>query len=97
MPGSWESIPSNNAGPQGTPGVRGRGHSSPPRAHRSGDGKGCSPGGRHRNSGSVHGGTGAFGGFEGTWNGGTAGGGGSGPSWGDPTAAQSTKVSASGW
>lgn len=29
MPGSWETVPSNNAGPQGTPGGRSRGHSSP--------------------------------------------------------------------
>lgn len=79
MPGSWESVPSNNtAAQQETPGGR-----------SSGADLGGAFGGR--SGGGGGGGTGAFGGFEGTWNTAAGVGSGGGPAWGDPTAAQSTK------
>lgn len=100
MPGSWESLPSNNAGPQGTPGSRSRGGSGSNRSRgrsQAGwgggvDGGNVAPGGGSAFGGSPpvsnaapQGGAGAFAGFEGTWNtGSAAGGGGGGGAGGGP-------------
>ncbi|KAH8909546.1 hypothetical protein BR93DRAFT_398719 [Coniochaeta sp. PMI_546] len=105
MPGSWESVPSNNAGPQGTPGGRSRVPSSPLRSGsnrskgRSQTGWGGGEGSPRVGNSAPQGGAGGFGAFEGMWNSGSVGGGGGkgggggggGPSWADPTAAQSTQ------